>query len=243
MKSQNEIFGGFKFNDKRILKAIARFTQHEKAFPNKFKRYLLCTNCGFLNTSNSSDLLFCLELLKQNNSLDDCYKRANFSKQLDQIATISKINDLDLISSVLRKTEVTQWASLRDYKIVLSAEVAKLLNAGYQSKNILDKVSEMLMQKTLAASEYSEKQAQPAYYEWISNPERAETAQILKKKRVSKEMVNDIISACMESPGRLRGVVPAKISEIPHSMGVLSQKMDEGRIREGDKVCMKDCDN
>lgn len=132
MKSQNEIFGGFKFNDKRILKAIARFTQHEKAFPNKFKRYLLCTNCGFLNTSNSSDLLFCLELLKQNNSLDDCYKRANFSKQLDQIATISKINDLDLISSVLRKTEVTQWASLRDYKIVLSAEVAKLLNAGYQ---------------------------------------------------------------------------------------------------------------
>jgi hypothetical protein len=94
VKSQDEELGGFRFSDERILKAIARFINHELTFPDKFREYIFCTNCGFIERSDYTDLPFCISLLKKyQNNLDECYKEeAGFFKNIKKLSEISVVS-------------------------------------------------------------------------------------------------------------------------------------------------------
>lgn len=244
VKSQDEIHGGFKFGDERILNAIKRFIEHEIAFPNKFKRYILCTNCGFLNRGDSSDFLYCLNLLRKwDGDLEACYRETNFSKHLKKILELSNVKDISLIIKVLNKTITVRWASLRDYKKVLTAETAFLLKAENQPQSILKKTSDMLIDKALHAAEFSDKQTQRAYHDWINNPEGAITTEIINKKRITKKMVTETILNCMNPTGLLQGIMPISVLDLPHGINILTQKLDEGKVSRTDVDMIKDCDN
>jgi Cap4 dsDNA endonuclease len=183
VKSQDEINGGFKFGDEPILKGISRLIVHEKDFPNKFKKYRFCTNCGFAETENSSDLFYCIESLRQNNGdLEKAYQKIDFSKYIQKLSSLSEVNDPQIVVNTLLKIESVRWAALRDYKKVLTAEIASFLKAEHQPQNLLIKTSEMLIQKALDAAEYPGEQTQPACTEWINDPKQAIITDIIEKK-------------------------------------------------------------
>lgn len=244
VKSQDEEFGGFRFTDERILKAIARFINHELTFPNKFKEYVFCTNCGFLKRSDHTDLPFCLNLLKKNNNnLDECYKEANFYKNINKLSELSGVQDTDIITKVLNKIAMFKWASLRDYKEVLSAEIGSKLGLESKSQVTLKRAAEALMSAAIYASEYRDTNIQPTYHNWINNREEALISEIMAKKRITKEMVSNILSKYTNSSGLLQGVAPISVSTLPRGASVLTQKLEEGKVCVNDINTMKDCDN
>jgi hypothetical protein len=153
------------------------------------------------------------------------------------------MKDLQIIISTLVKIEPIRWAALRDYKKVLTAEIGSFLKAQHQPQSLLIKASEMLMHKAMNAAEYSGEQTQPACFEWINDPKQAVISDIIENKRISKKMVQAILGNCLNPTGLLKGIAPIQIAELPPGVDVLTQKMEEGRIRKADVNIMKDCDN
>lgn len=243
VKTQDEVRGGFKFGDESILKAIARFVNHERSFPGKFKRYQICTNCDFVKSKDASDLAHCIRLIIAKKVADKCYEVTDFSKNIKKIAILSKISDESLILGVISKIELFKWAGLRDYKRVLESEMGQLLKAEYQPYIALIRAAEVLTDVALHAGEFSDKQTQPAYHLWINDPVRAMTDYIISQKKIEKKVVTDTIEKCFNMTGLLRGVMPVSINDLPSGMDVLTQKLKAGNVAELDIETMKDCDN
>jgi ABC-type transporter Mla MlaB component len=244
VKTQDEVKGGFKFGDEPVLKAIARFVNHEHSFPGKFKRYQICTNCGFVKGKDASDLAHCIRLIVEKKGVaDECYEATDFSKYVKKIAVLSKISDEALILGVISKIELFKWAGLRDYKRVLESEIGQLLKAEHQPYIALIRAAEVLTDVALHAGEFSDKQTQPAYHLWINDPVTAMANYIIGQKRIEKKTVTDAIEKCFNMTGLLRGIMPVSIKNLPPSMDILSQKLQAGNVAALDVQTMKDCDN
>jgi hypothetical protein len=244
VKTQDEVKGGFKFGDEPVLKAIARFVNHEHTFPGKFKRYQICTNCDFVKSKDASDLAHCIRLIIEKKGIaDECYEATDFSKYIKKIEVISKISDEALILGVISKIELFKWAGLRDYKRVLETEIGQLLKAEHQPYIALIQAAEVLTGVALHAGEYSDRQTQPAYHLWINDPATAMTDYIIRQKKIEKKVVADALEKCFNMTGLLRGIAPVSVNNLPSGMEVLTQKLQAGNVARLDIVTMKDCDN
>jgi hypothetical protein len=244
VKTQEDSKGGFKFGDEPILKAIARFILLEQQFPEKFKRYIICTNCGFARTLDASDLDHCLNLIHQaNNDIESCYKVTNFAKYIKKLLTLSEITDEKLVIDVLTKTILTKWAGLRDYKKALISEIAELLNAEHQPHGAIKRTAEMLTDIALHAGEFPDNQTQRAYHQWINDPAKAMTDYIISQKKIDRQRVTDVINKCFNPTGLLKGVMPVSIQALPLCTDILTQKLDAGKLTTLDIQTIRDCDN
>jgi Cap4, dsDNA endonuclease domain len=244
VKTQKDSSGGFKFGDEAILKAIARFVTHEDRFPGKFKRYQICVNCGFIASKDASDLKYCIKLIvEKKGDLQECYKETNFSKYIKKLKTLSEIDEEELIVKVLCKVELKTWSSLRDYRDVLISEIGHLLKAEYQPHTAIKQASLVLTDLAFHAGEFRDNQSLPAYHTWINDPEKALLDAIIKEKKIDKKKVSEVIENCFRMPGLLRSITTMAVTELPRGMDILSEKLDEGKIRASDIAIMKDCDN
>lgn len=242
VKTRDLAYGPFRFNHDAILHSLERFIEHEKRFPDKFVRYIICSNCGFSNTKDAYDLSYCVEVTKKNSrDLSACLKVVDFSKRIEKLSKAIGC-DKDLVLLTLSKVETVTWANLEDYERKLAVEIGRLTKNECQSFRILQKIAKDLIKKTLEASSLVN-DSKLTCYDWIKDPNAAKTASIILNKRISKEIVEEIFAKHLNSIGKLEGIEPYTIESMPTSFEGLELKMRKGVISEDDIVLMKDLDN
>jgi hypothetical protein len=242
VKSQKDENGWFTFNDKPIIGAIRRFIEHERRFQTKFKRYLLCTNCGFRNVKSASSLPHCLSVIRKHNDLDSCLKEVNFSDCLLSIKRGSDYED-SLVLNTLKKVETVTWNSLREYERLLPLDIIDVLNYRHEDLGTMEKIADKLTELASTAARLPRKGSEPSYYEWLMNPREAELDAIIQKKRITRDQVQTILDQCMIQLGALEGLSPMTISDWSTGMNILELKMCKGGITEDDIEQVKDSDN
>jgi hypothetical protein len=235
--------GWFTFNDPHIIKSLKRFIEHESKFPDKFVRYVLCTNCGFSRDKTASNLSYCLSLIrKYDGNLELCFDEVNFEKSIEYLS-VDTGHDQSLIINTLKKVETVVWYSLKEYERLLSDDITIITNNEYQPIASMTKTAERLTQLTLTAARLPYNSDQPSYYKWLIDPQKAIVESIIENKRITKEKVTNILNECLTQLGILEGISPIEIQNFPTGLNILALKMTKGGIDESDIELVKDYDH
>lgn len=242
VKSQKDSTGWFTFTNEHITDALRRFIEHEKKFPKKFRRYVLCTNCGFRNGKTAANLPYCLSVIRKQDDLESCLKEIDFSKSIESIKGDKGYDD-NLILNTFKKVEATTWRSLSEYEQLLPLDIRDVLDNRYNDITVLEKITKQLVDMTVTAARLPKKGDEPSYYDWLMDPRKAELDAIIQKKRITRDRVQSVVDSSVTQPGLLRGLSPLPVKDWPRGMDILDAKMRNGSISNEDINRVKDYDN
>lgn len=179
VKSQKD--GWFTFNNEHIIDALRRFIEHERKFPRKFKRYVLCTNCGFRREKTATNLPYCLSVIRKHDELESCLKEIDFSSSIPYLKA-DRDYDNSLILNTFKKVEAITWSSLSEYERLLPLDIRDVLDNRYNDITVMEKIAKQLVEMTVTAARLPKKGDEPSYYEWLMDPRKAELDAIIQKK-------------------------------------------------------------
>lgn len=239
VKTREIVYGPFRFNDNEIMKSLARFVELEMNFPNVFKNYVICTNCGFLNRKDASSLSRCLEIVKKYKGSKECLEEIDFSQRLKELSKLSRSPE-DSILAVLNKVDTVNWADLTNYEKILVHDIATYTENRHQPYDVLQRIAEELIGIAFRAAALSHTLSQPSYYELLKDPQKAIFSSVLQNKRITSLIVQNSINQCLKSTVTLQGVAPIQISALPKGMNVMELKMAKGAISYSNVALMKD---
>jgi hypothetical protein len=242
VKSQKDANAWFTFGNEHIIGALQHFIEHEKKFPKKFKRYVLCTNCGFPKENKASNLPYCLSVIRKNDDLASCTKVVDFSNSIEAIKENKDYTD-NLILDTFRKIEATTWSSLSNYERLLPLDIRDVMDTKYDDITVMENIAKQLVEMTVTAARLGKSGNEPSYYDWLMNPRKAEFDAIIQKKRITRDRVQSIIDSSVKQPGLLSGLSPLPTEDWPRAMQRLERKMRKGGISDEEINRIKDYDN
>jgi len=239
VKTRDPSYGPFKFTDMEIRNSLERFVRTEKEFKGKFKKFVICTNCGFWKAQkNSSNLDLCLGLVRSHDGSKSCYSDVDFSSKIKEICNRTGCSE-DFVLNVLKKVETTTFSDLNRYETELTYSVAQLTGNSDQRYDVLRGTANALIATTWRAAASHCDTPRRSYFAMLEDS-NAETQAVIDHKRITAAMVQDVLNEHLNPVTLLHGPNKIEISDLPKGMRALELKMAKGGISEGDIELAKD---
>jgi hypothetical protein len=229
VKTRDVSLGPFKFSDSEILDSLKRFVKTEKQFPNKFRKYVICSNCGFWQKrKDETNLVHCLNIIKQETGAEST-SGIDLSKRIDKLSNETAC-DTNFVLSVLKKVETQNWTDMDRYEATLAKAIANETGNDNQSFDVLNKAADSLISAMLRQSSLPHESPKTAYFAMLENPSLKETESVIGEKRITKEIVQKIITTSLRPATAMKTLKTIDISNLPKGMQIMELKMAKGGI-------------
>jgi hypothetical protein len=241
VKTREKSLGPFKFGDDEILQSLKRFIKHELRFPSLFFRYVICSNCGFLQETSGNSLSKCVDLVKKYHGSKKCLSELNFSDKIEKLSRLANCSE-KVVFSVLNKVYLTTWADLDNYETILAGDIAVVTGIQHESVQMLNQMAKDLIALTLRAAAASRPNTltTPSYYVLLDDPQQATLNAVLQDKRITKSVVQDCLNQCQQSKIFLQSIKPRPIPLSPMGTEIMEVKLTAGGIDASNIELMKD---
>lgn len=229
VKTRDVNLGPFTFGDPEVMNSLKRFVTTEREFPGKFRKYVLCSNCGFWQKKkDASNLVHCLGLIRK--YIDsEAELPADILKRINTLSNKSRC-DKDSVVDVLCKVETQEWASLKRYEISLAAAIARVTRESGQSYFTLQKAATSLIAAMSRAASLPHDSPRIAYFALLENPESERVDTVITDKRITPDIVRRIIDESLNPVTSLRTLESVDISDLPKGMRTMELKMAGGGL-------------
>jgi hypothetical protein len=237
VKTKKKSLGPFRFGDDEVLQSLKKFIILDKKFPNAFQNFQLSTNCGFLSSKDTSDLTYALDLLQKENIRID-KKDNTFASRIETLTGLTNCSKKQVLAT-LSKVNLTDWADLKNYRIILADDISKITNKQAQPDYVLKKMAQELIGLTWNAACLSTDLSKPSYYGMLQDPQGTSNQAIIQNKRITSAMVDDCLARCEDSVILLQSIEPMPISLSRDATKLLEKKMLRGGIGASNIRLMK----
>lgn len=227
VKTRDPSLGPFTFGDAAIQETLERFVRIEEKFPNKFVRYVIRANCGFWQKRNSvHNITHCVDRIR------DCQDRG-FSIDEDIAKVIldfaDKVNSSEeVVTSVLKKLFVEKSPDLEGYQGYLSELIANKTGKTSEMYDALIETAEALINTMWTAASLPHNSAKEAYFILLDDPETARVEETIKAKRITREIVEQVINQSLVSYSMLTTARALDVMKLPKGIRKMELKMAEG---------------
>ena len=240
----------FKSDDTQILNTIKRFVEHNINFPGYFEKFVIATDYSFWadnknRTTNLYKMIEVAEEARQDSQIRMHRELKRYVKKIcDMINSENSINItatekdvLDVLCMIELQEDLPKFndlelriaKSIQDHYDIGNAEFSDLLSA---AKDLINQIQE--------ASSLTHISTKKAYFSLCDNPQQELVDEIITGKRISKTIVETILSKNLSSKTILKSIKDNPISELPKGMNILEFKMARGNISVENINMMKD---
>lgn len=229
VKTREVKLGPFKFGENEIMDSLKHFVTTEKQFPGKFRKYVICSNCGFWQKEkDATNLVYCLNVLKQNAGNESVSDIA-LSKKIAKLSSETACES-NFVLSVLRKVETQDWTDMDRYEATLAKAIANETGNTDQSFDVLNKAADSLINTMLRQSSLPHDSPKTAYFALLENPSAEQIGSIIQEKRITKEIVQRIITNSLQTKMAMQTLKTVEVSDLPKGMQIMELKMAKGGI-------------
>jgi hypothetical protein len=240
VKTREPRLGPFRFGEPEIMRSLERFIECEKHFPGKFSRYAIVSNCGFWEgKSDSSNMVFCLDLVRKHGGSTSCFSEVDFSKRIKELSEATQ-SDSSFVLQVLLKVRTQQYADLDRFEVVLADAIARIPENSDQRYDVLRKAADELIGMALKAASLSHESPKMSYIALFENPEKETIDLTIQEKRLTSEKVKRIVDQVLNPAILLQSQEPIDILNLPKGMKKMELKMAMGGLSAGNTDNAKD---
>jgi hypothetical protein len=240
----------FKSDDEKIIKTIKRFIEHYVNFPGYFLRFVIATNHGFWDAEkkNTKNLHYMLDLVKEykNNLTKRKHRgltryirllvdRVNSASQVNTLVTEGQV--LDVLCLIELQEDLPKFEDL-ELRVVYS--IQQHYDTGDAGYDDLLRAAKALIQKIFESSSLEHLTAKQAYFALCENPTQQQVDAIIDGKRITRRIVDSILSTNLSPRVLLRTTNSISISDLPSGMGRLELKLATGKISVENITLAKD---
>jgi hypothetical protein len=225
----------FKAGDAEIVSALRKFAFLERNYPGQFDGYILAANVGFWHEKkNGSNLQHLLDGIKAG-SLGVA------AGLLKKIAETKPTVAVTVVAVALQKVTLTETPGLDDVESRLREQLAQISEFRGRRYDELKVASDALRECIFKASSLSGLSALPEYLVLCSDsPETVLEQHVIQSKRISKEIVREVLNHGLSSITLLRTHQLVPISELPTGMTRMEIKMAAGGLTVSEIEHLKD---
>lgn len=235
VKTRKEGLEPFKATEPEIIKALEKFFQLEKIFPNCFSRFVLATNYGFWHVrKNGSNLHHILKLAQDPEYLRKTSSKNHLTSYVKKFINIPGIQE-DHVLRVLEKTRIQEnLPKFDEIELSLIREIARLPGMEEYGYDVLQQAAKSLIDAMTQAASLVYDCSIKYYLALLDDPEHGKQNAIIDGKRISKEIVQCTLHKSATSVALLRAYDPVPLSALPRGMRKMELKMAAGRIPVSD---------
>jgi len=237
VKTRNSGRDPFKADDEQILKSISRFVEHEIKYPGYYSRFVMATNYSFWSDKeNSKNLKYIIDLAKQTKFPTSQTISSTVSTYAKKIITILQARiitpiHVDIVLNTLCKIEIQEdLPKFDDIENRIIQNIPAFFNAKNASIADLNKAAKALISRIFEASTLSHVNARQTYFSLCANPAKLKIDAIINGKRITKEIVEEILREILSVEILLSKRNQVSISDLPKGMNKLEMKMAKGDI-------------
>jgi len=202
---------------------------------------VLATNYGYWEVKeNSSNLPYLLKLAKNAEIENLPAGLPGYIKKLERELKDNPDATSKRILDVLKKTELQELPKFDDIPLRIIEHLKNSSEIGDANYVELGEVSKSLVNKMFEASSLAHDGARQLYFAMLNNPEHEMTNMVIQSKRISKDIVNKIISDGLSNTAVLQSIDGVNIRLLPKGVRKLEIKTTNGGISARNIDLMKD---
>ncbi len=229
VKTRERHLGPLDLNCEEIKKALRRFVSLDLLFPSAFSSFTIATNAGFSKAKNK-----CIETihgLAKNSDTGILLKNRSQSKSfIKQMAKQNSCSEEQVISVLGRLRLLGSISSMEDIKTNLTQKVADILNLKGHTLGVIDSIVDKLILRHIDAASLSNGASHSEYFVLSNDPKDEAIGAIIQNKRLTKQIVFDIVKQQLSEPITLFIKDSGGIPKSSGSAQKLATKMDAGGI-------------
>lgn len=240
----------FKSDDTQITNTIKRFVEQFVNFPNFYSRFVIATNYGFWanEKDNTKNLHKMLGIAKEAKENPTSRKHQGLSSYLRLISDL--VNSGGEVSTPVTEEQVLKVLSIielqedlpkfEDLESRIAMSIQQHYDIGDAGYIDLLLTAKALINKAFDAASLEYLSPKQTYFALCGNPIQEQANGIIEGKRITREIVETILSTNLSFHVLLKPRRNISVKELPVGMDILEVKMAKGDISVENINLMKD---
>jgi hypothetical protein len=225
VKTREPKLGPFSFGDTEVQDSFKRFVELEAQFPEKFSRYVICSNCDFwAKRKDSTNPVYCLDEIRENTHINMDFV---IIEKIGKIADATK-TDHEFVLKVLKKVRLQRTMDLYGFEEKLTKNVSVVVGKEKTYETIYG-VALALINTMLRKSSLPQDSSKNGFLEFLQNPRTLKVESTIEDKRVTKKEIETLVANTLTST-TLRMAKPMGLLNLPKGMKKLELKMANGGL-------------
>ncbi len=239
VKTREPHLGPFRARNPEMIRTLQRFARLERDFPERFRTYVVGTNCGFLETKNDGSNLRYLIGLSREQSEGGADLPEPLAAYVQHVTDSTDLQEEDVVATAA-KTRLEVLPGLDDIELRVVRLLSRTELGRGKRYDDLKRLAEALTEYAFRAGSLVNNTSLRECLAFMEDPETAEAEAQIRGKLITRDVIEGLMQESLVDESLLRTWRHIPVRELPMGMRVMELKMTAGGASVQDIDLAKD---